>query len=290
MNPLWKDAVKRLRKNRMAMIAFGIIALYVLVALLVAFNLLASGYDKEVGASYEPPSAQHVLGTDIFGRDVLTRVIYGTKISMSVGLIASLIAIPIGVILGSIAGFFGKFIDDMIVWFYSTLASIPGLLLILAFSMVLKGKLILGIPMSGLNSVYLAIGLTSWVGICRIIRGEVIKHKEREYVLSARAFGAGNFRQMFVHILPNIFHLVIIDFSLRFIAAIQAEVIISFLGLGAVNLPSWGVMISDAKLELSRGVWWQLAGATSAMFFIVLALNIFGDALRDALDPKLKNT
>jgi len=290
VNPLWKDAVKRLRKNRMAMIAFGIIALYVLVALLVAFNLLASGYDKEVGASYEPPSAQHVLGTDIFGRDVLTRVIYGTKISMSVGLIASLIAIPIGVILGSIAGFFGKFIDDMIVWFYSTLASIPGLLLILAFSMVLKGKLILGIPMSGLNSVYLAIGLTSWVGICRIIRGEVIKHKEREYVLSARAFGAGNFRQMFVHILPNIFHLVIIDFSLRFIAAIQAEVIISFLGLGAVNLPSWGVMISDAKLELSRGVWWQLAGATSAMFFIVLALNIFGDALRDALDPKLKNT
>jgi peptide/nickel transport system permease protein len=272
------------------MVALAVILFYALVALLVAFGLIAADFDQGKGLSYEAPSMKHLLGTDIFGRDVLTRVIYGTKISMSVGLIASLIAIPIGVFLGAIAGFFGKFIDDIIVWFYSTLSSIPGIFLVLAFSLVLKGKTFLGIPMTGLNTVYLAIGLTSWVGICRIIRAEVIKHKEREYVLSAKAFGASSARQIFVHILPNIFHLVIIDFSLRFIGAIQAEVIISFLGLGAVNLPSWGVMISDAKLELSRGVWWQLAGATSAMFFIVLALNIFGDALRDALDPKLKNT
>ncbi len=290
MNPLWKDAIKRLRKNKLAMISFGIICLYVVVALLVAFNVLAADFNKEVGKSYQPPSLKHLCGTDIFGRDVLTRVVYGTKISMSIGLIASVIAIPIGVILGAIAGFFGKWVDEAIVWFYSTISSIPGLFLILSFNLVLKNQVIFGISMSGLNSVYLAIGLTSWVGICRIIRGEVIKHKEREYVLSAKAFGAGGLRQIFTHIMPNIFHLIIIDFSLRFIAAIQAEVIISFLGLGAVGVPSWGVMISDAKMELSRDVWWQLTGATTAMFFIVLALNLFGDALRDALDPKLKNT
>ena len=289
MNPLWKDAIRRLKKNKLAVIAFYIIMFYVFIALLVTFGLLAQNYNKEAGNSYEHPSWHHILGTDIFGRDVFTRVVYGAKISISVGFIASLIAIPIGVLLGAIAGFFGGFIDDLIVWFYSTLASIPGLLLILALSMVLKNKVLFGIPLSGLNSVYIAIGFTSWVGICRIIRAEVIKHKNRDYVLAAKAFGAPGSRQIFTHIMPNVFHLVIIDFSLRFIAAIQSEVIISYLGLGAVNLPSWGIMISDAKQELSRGVWWQLFGATFAMFIIVLALNVFGDALRDALDPKLKN-
>lgn len=289
MNPLWKDAIKRIKKNKMAVIAFYIVLIYSVIAILVAAGLIAQNFNIEFNTSYAHPSFKHILGTDIFGRDVFVRVIYGTKISMSVGFIASLIAIPIGVILGATAGFFGGFIDDIIVWLYSTLASVPGLLLILALSLVLKGKTILGIPLSGLNSVYIAIGFTSWVGICRIIRAEVIKHKNRDYVLAARAFGASHSRQIFTHIMPNVFHLIIIDFSLRFISAIQSEVIISYLGLGAINVPSWGIMISDAKLELSRGVWWQLFGASFAMFLIVLALNVFGDALRDALDPKLKN-
>jgi peptide/nickel transport system permease protein len=140
----------------------------------------------------------------------------------------------------------------------------------------------------GLTAVYLALGLTGWVNLCRLIRSEVMKHKNREYVQAAQALGGGHFRKLFIHILPNVMHLVIINASLQFQTAIKYEVILSYLGIGVQGQPSWGLMIDDAKLELAKGVWWQLAGATIAMFFILLALNLLGDALRDALDPKLK--
>ena len=126
------------------------------------------------------------------------------------------------------------------------------------------------------------------MGICRLIRGEFLKHKEREYVQAAKSLGASDARRIFIHILPNVSHLVIINFSFLFISAIKTEVILSYLGLGVQGIPSWGTMIDEAKLELARGVWWQLAAATLAMFVVVLSLNIVGDALRDALDPKLK--
>jgi ABC-type dipeptide/oligopeptide/nickel transport system permease subunit len=140
----------------------------------------------------------------------------------------------------------------------------------------------------GLFAVYVALGATSWVTLCRLIRGEVMKHKEREYVLAAGAIGGGHFRKLFKHILPNVSHIVIINTSMQFQVAIKSEVILSYLGMGVQGEPSWGTMIDDAKLELARGVWWQLAGATLAMFIIVLAFNLLGDALRDSLDPKLK--
>ena len=140
----------------------------------------------------------------------------------------------------------------------------------------------------GILAVYLALGLTSWVSLCRLIRGEFIRHKNREYVQAASAIGGGDFRKIFKHILPNVLHIVIINFSLQFQMAIKSEVILSYLGLGVQGRPSWGTMINDAKLELARGNWWQLAAATGAMMVVVLAFNILGDALRDALDPKLK--
>jgi len=139
-----------------------------------------------------------------------------------------------------------------------------------------------------LSSIYIALGVTSWISLCRVIRGEFIKHKSREYVVAAESLGASHFSRIFKHILPNVSHFVIIDFSINFMSAIKAEVILSFLGLGVQGQPSWGVMIDDSKLELSRGVWWQLGGATIAMFFVVLAFNLLGDSLRDALDPKIK--
>jgi len=219
------------------------------------------------------------LGADFLARDVFKRVLHGTRIAMSVGLVSCIIAIPIGSFFGALAGFYGGFVDEMIVLLYSTIASVPGLLLLLAFVMVV-GKGIIG--------VYIALGMTSWVSLCRLVRGEFIKHKEREYVVAAQSLGATNFSCIFKHILPNVFHILIINFSLRFVYAVQSEVILSYLGVGVNDQPSWGVMINDAKLELARGVWWQLAAATGAMFFIVLALNIFGDILRDALDPKLR--
>jgi peptide/nickel transport system permease protein len=126
------------------------------------------------------------------------------------------------------------------------------------------------------------------VGLCRLIRGEYIKHRDRQYVLAARSLGAGPLAVMFRHILPNVLHLVIINFSLRFPGAILTEVVLSYLGVGVSGEPSWGIMISDAKIRLWQGHWYELAGASAAMFFIVLAFNLFGDALRDALDPKLR--
>jgi peptide/nickel transport system permease protein len=199
---------------------------------------------------------------------------------MSIGLVTSFIAIPIGVFLGALGGYFGGKIDEFIVWFYTTVDSIPDLLKIIAMSFVM-GR--------GIITVYIAIGATTWVGLCRLIRAEFMKHKNRDYVFAAEALGAGHTRRMFTHILPNVFHIILINFSLRFVLAIKTEVILSYLGLGVEpGQPSWGVMIDDAKLELARGVWWQLAGASFAMFGLILAFNIFGDALRDALDPKTR--
>jgi len=290
---VWADAWRRLRKNKLAMVCLVIVSAYVVVALLVALRLLAVNWDQTVGNAYEPPSWSNPFGTDIFGRSVWRKTLYGAKISLTVATLASVISVLIGLPLGAIAGFFGKWVDEIIVWLYSTLQSIPYILLILAFAFVLRDKILFKgttyeVSLSGMTAVYLAIGLTSWVGLCRLIRGEVIKHKQHDYVIAARSFGAGNFYIIFRHILPNVFHLVIIDFSLRFVSFIHAEAILSFLGLGAKDVPSWGVMIDDARLELGRGVWWQMAAATAAILFISLALNIFGDALRDAIDPKLK--
>jgi peptide/nickel transport system permease protein len=279
---LWQDAWKRMKRDRFAMVCVGVILVYALLAVLVKMGLVAASWGQTVGGEYAPPSTENWklwFGTDIFGRSVVMKTLYGAYISMTVGLLSSLIAVPIGVVLGALAGYFGGWIDDLITWFYTTISNIPSLLLILAMAFVF-GK--------GLWSMNLALGLTGWVGICRLIRGEFMKHKEREYVQAARSLGASNSRRIFIHILPNVSHLIIINFSFLFVGGIKTEVILSYLGLGVQGVPSWGTMIDEAKLELARGVWWQLGAATVAMLFVVLALNIVGDALRDALDPKLK--
>ncbi len=291
---LWRDGMRRLFHRRLAVVCLGIIVIYFL---LVAFIYVVELFNWRIGPtlwaeptgpSYQPPGSENIFGTDIFGLSVLRKTLYGAKISITVALFASIISIAIGVPLGAIAGYFRGIVDDVIVWLYSTLSSIPYILLILAFAVVLRDKTIAGQKLTGITSVYLAIGLTGWVGICRLIRGEVIKHKEHEYVLAAKSYGCTNKRIIFRHLLPNVFHIVIIVFSLRFVSFIHAEIILSFLGLGEADRPSWGAMINDARIELARGVWWQMVAATVAVFFISLALNIFGDALRDSLDPKLK--
>lgn len=279
---LMRDGLARLQKDRFAIFCFAIIVFYALVALFAKMGLIATPWDAVVGPSYQAPSFEKLslcMGTDIFGRSVFYKVIHGTRIAMSVGLVSSIISIPIGVVLGALAGYFGGWVDEAIVWFYTTLSSIPSIMLLIAITFVL-GK--------GLGAIYVALGVTAWVSLCRVLRGEFIKHKTREYVVAAESLGATHTSRVFKHILPNVSHFVIINLSINFMSAIKAEVILSFLGLGVQGQPSWGVMIDDAKLELARGVWWQLAGATMAMFFVVLAFNIFGDSLRDALDPKIK--
>jgi len=279
---LWKDALDQLKKDRLAIACIGMVLFYALIAVLTQLGIIATPWDKVVGASYQPPSfgsAELFFGTDIFGRSVFYKILHGTRIAMSVGLISSIISIPIGIFLGAIAGYFGGWVDDLVVWLYTTLSSIPNIMLLISIAYVM-GK--------GLSAIYVALGITAWVSLARVIRGEFIKHKRRDYVIAAESLGAGHISRIFRHILPNVSHFIIINLSIQFMSAIKSEVILSFLGLGVQGQPSWGVMIDDARLELSRGVWWQLVGATVAMFFIVLAFNILGDSLRDSLDPKIK--
>lgn len=301
---LWRDAWLQLRRNRLAVFCLWIILVYTGIALYGEaqyryhqWNQSTPGYQvTEVDLQYIPPPLfrtaddlagldSHnggwcVMGTDGLGRSVAQRLIQGTRIAFQVGIVTSLIAIPIGLVLGLLAGYFGGRTDRIIVWIYSTFASIPGLLFVLAIAMVV-GK--------GLLGVYLGIGLTTWVGLCRLVRGEVIKHRDQSYIIAAQSLGLGHGRILFRHILPNILHLVIINFTYRFPAAINTEVILSFLGIGAQGEPSWGLMINSARLRLWHGVWWEMGFVTLAIFVIVLAFNLFGDALRDALDPRLKN-
>ncbi len=279
---LWEDAWRRLSADKLAMLSLGVVLFYFLIAIGVGTGFVATTWGETVGSEYAAPSLASWklwFGTDIFGRSVVMKTIYGAYVSMLVGLLVSLLAIPFGVILGSLSGYFGGMVDDVITWFYTTLSNIPSILLLLAMALVL-GK--------GLYSIVIALAVTSWIGTCRLIRGEFMKHKERDYVQAARSLGAGHSRRIFIHILPNVFHLVIINFSFVFVAAVKTEVILSYLGLGVQGIPSWGTMIDESKLELARGVWWQLTAASLAMLFVVLALNILGDALRDSLDPKLK--
>lgn len=234
---------------------------------------------QDLAARYLAPGAGHWLGTDGLGRDVGLRLVQGARIAFQVGVVSSLIAIPLGVLLGCLGGYFGGRTDDFVIWLSTTFASIPGLLFVLAIAMVV-GK--------GLLGVFLAIGLTTWVGTCRLIRAEVLKQKNRGYVRAARALGFSHGRILFRHVLPNVVHVALVSFTLRFPAAIGTEVFLSFLGIGAQGEPSWGTMVSSARLRLWQGTWWELAAVTAAIFAVVLAFNLLGDALRDALDPRLR--
>jgi len=279
---LWSDARSRLRRDPIGMISFVVICGYLLVALLCATHLGFKGYNVvDNSIAYQEPSVVHWFGTDIFGRDVFDRAAHGTITSLTVGFFGAGLSVLIGTILGAVAGYFGGFADELITWFYTTIDTIPYILLVVAFSFVMGPSL---------TTLCLAIGLTSWIRHCRVVRAEFLKQRERDYVQAAAALGSGNLRRIFVHILPNTFHLILINFTLGFISAVKSEVILTYLGLGVKpGTPSWGAMISDARLELSRDVWWGLAAATIFMFFLVLAFTLFNDALRDALDPKLKS-
>lgn len=279
---LWQDAWRRLKRDRMAIASLIILIGYVLIAILTKVGLLAHDWALEIGTSYQAPSTSSWrlwLGADIFGRSVLLKSIVGTYVSISVAILSVAIAVPLGVVLGALAGYFGGKIDDVITWVYTTLSNIPSILMLISLAYIME---------KGVISMAIALGATNWVTICRLIRGEFLKHKEREYVQAAKSLGASHARRIFIHILPNVTHLIIIQMSFLFVSAILSEVVLSYLGLGVQGMPSWGTMIDEAKLELARGVWWQLAAATSFIFVLALALNTLGDALRDSLDPKLR--
>jgi peptide/nickel transport system permease protein len=219
----------------------------------------------------------HLLGTDILGRDVLYRTLKGARVALLIGGFTSAIAIPLALVLGIAAGYFGGRIDDLVFFAMSTLASIPSLLLLIAIVMAL-GR--------GTWQVCVALGVTSWVGLCRVSRGETLKLRELDYVQAARALGVSEWRILTRHILPNLFHLVIITFVLLFSGLVISETILSYLGIGVDG--SWGQMIDQARNELAREpvIWWNITAAGVALFSLLLAVNLLGDALRDVLDPR----
>ena len=220
------------------------------------------------------------FGGDRFGRDVLSKAVKGTQVSVFVGVMAALVATLIGTLLGALSGFFGGKVGDFLEWLYNVFEAIPGILLIFAFAAVF-GR--------GIGTVVLILGLTGWSGIYRQVRAEFIKHRNREYVRSAEAIGASVWRRMFTHILPNVSHVVLVRMSILVVGFIKAEVILSYLGLGVgVDDVSWGTMLAEAQSELILGHWWQLAAATAFMALFVTAFSLMTDALRDALDPKLR--
>lgn len=258
-----------------------------LLLLLLYLGVALAGYahwlpdhEASVGGPQDPPSRHWavLLGTDILGRSVLYRILAGAQTAVTIGLATTALAIPFGTALGLAAGYFGGWIDMLIMWLYSVVVSVPEILLITAISYAL-GK--------GIESMCIALAATTWVGIMRLVRGEVLKHKAKEYVLSARALGAGPMHIMFLEILPNVQHVTIVTASLVLLGAVKAEVILTYLGLGIQDGASWGLLIAGAAQDLTNDIWWPLAGTVTAMFLLIYALSVIGDALRDVLDPRV---
>jgi peptide/nickel transport system permease protein len=234
----------------------------------------------------EVRSATLPFGADKFGRDVLKKAVKGAQVSIFVGVLSALVATAIGAVLGALAGYFRGWTDDLLEWFYSVFTSIPYILLILAFAAVFRSSVLLS--HAGIATIVAVLALTGWTGVYRLMRAEYIKHRNREYVRAAEAIGASHGARMFLHILPNASHVILVQLSVLTVTFIKAEVILSFLGLGVpVEVVSWGTMLAEANGELVIGKWWQLVAAGAGMAILVTAFAMFTDSLRDALDPKL---
>ena len=295
MKPLTHRALTRFRRDKLGIASAVVVACYLLIGLADCFGLLdfafrnvpqESGYSAPLARTTfternaQPLQGRHLLGTDLLGKDVLQQTLKGCRTALIIGGLTSLIYIPIGTLLGILGGYFRRWVDDLVQYLYSTVASIPGILLLISVMMILD---------KGLGWMSLALSLTAWIGLCRLVRGETLRQAARPYVDAARALGQSHPRIILFHILPNVMHLVVISAILGFSGLVLTETILSYLGVGVpVGTASWGSMIDSARMELSRepAVWWPLASATAALFLLVLSLNLLGDSLRRAFDPK----
>ena len=221
------------------------------------------------------------FGADKWGHDVLKKTVKGAETSVVVGLAAAMLAVALGAVSGALSGYYGGWIDDFFNWFYNVFTAIPAILMILAVAAVLQQK--------GVATIVLILGLTGWTGPYRLMRAEYLKHRTRDYVLAAQAIGASHWRRMVHHIFPNASHVALVQLAILAVGFIKAEVILSFLGFGVpAGAVSWGAMLNEAQHELLLGKWWQLAAASGAMALLVTALSVLTDAMRDALDPKVR--
>ncbi|MGN0373063.1 MAG: ABC transporter permease [Enterocloster sp.] len=276
----YRDAYLRMKKDKVAMACLIFILLLVLMAV---FAPLIAPYEQDyqdVTAILQGPTAKHLLGTDEYGRDILSRIIFGTRISLSVGVVAEGIAVTIGVIMGAMAGYYGGWVDTLISRIIEMFASFPHLLFAIVIMFVLG---------PGVINVFIAIGVVGWTGVARVIRSQVMQLKEKEYVEAAKATGGTGMKIIFRHLIPNCLSTIIVFVTMEIPSDIMYEASLSFLGLG-VQPPnsSWGEMISVARIHIRAVPTYSIFPGV-ALILTVLAFNLFGDALRDALDPKLKN-
>ncbi|MEZ6243520.1 MAG: ABC transporter permease [Phycisphaerales bacterium] len=230
------------------------------------------------------------LGSDVSGRSIACKGFYSIKTAFQIGFVVATVAVIIGTALGAAAAFYGRWVDNGVMWLVSTLSSVPYLVLLAVLAYMFTGSHYFDNPTQypelQLVKLYTAMGLAFWISTCRVIRGEVMKIKELEYVQAATAIGFGRPYILVKHVIPNTAHIMFINFSLLFIGAIKSEVILSFLGLGVSGQPSWGTMISSGKDDLSNFFFWEVGSASVLLFILVLAFNIVSDALQDAFDPK----
>lgn len=253
-------------------------------------------FDADVEALFAPMypmerlryAVRMAAGTDRQGRSVMIRGLYAVKVAFQVGLVVATLSVLVGSVVGAAAAFYGSWVDHAVVWLYSTLSSVPDLVLLAVLIFMFTGSVFDDIskPYLSLVPLYAAMSMTFWIGPCRVVRGETLKIKQLEYVQAATSIGFGRLRILLRHVIPNTVHLMFISFSLLFIAAIKNEVVLSFLGLGVKVGPSWGRMISESVPEVIMQIFWQIGTATILMFGLVLAFNIVSDALQDAFDPK----
>jgi glutathione transport system permease protein len=278
---LWRDAWARLRRNRFA-VAGGVVA--ILLTLLAIAAPLVAPYDpiaQDYDHLLQGPSRQHLMGTDNFGRDILSRIIYGGRISLSVGVLGTLLGVAIGIVIGLLAGYYGGWVDSLAMRLLDILLAFPGLLLAIAIVAVL------GV---GTQNVVIAIGIFSVPGFARVLRGSILSLKQQDFVTAAHASGATDRRLMFTHLLPNAVAPVLVIATLRLGTAILTAASLSFLGLGIrPPSPEWGAMLSDGRQYIQLAPYVTVFPGL-AILTIMLALNLLGDGLRDALDPKLRKT
>ncbi len=294
----WQDAWRRLRRNKVAMVCLVVIVIIVLAAIIGPEIIPYSYSDQIRGDESQWPNLKHPLGTDSLGRDMLARILYGARISLSVGVVACIINLTIGILYGGIAGFVGGKVDNIMMRLVDIIYSIPTMLYVILLSVVFRESFDtlftkpffapLKAAGSGLISIYLAIGLSYWVVMARIVRGQILSLKEQEYVTAAKTIGASGFRILMKHLIPNCLGPIIVTTMLLIPDAIFTESFLSFIGLGVdAPVPSWGGLASDA-LGGFRSYFYLLLFPCMAISITILAFNLFGDGLSDSLDPRMR--
>jgi len=275
----WADVWRRLKMNKIAMASLIFIVVLIVCAIFIPMLTPQDYFTTDLAGKNKKPSAEHWFGTDDLGRDVFERIWYGARISLQVGFSAAFIDLIIGVIWGGIAGFYGGRVDEVMMRFADILFAVPYLLVVILLMVVME---------PGVTTIIVALTITGWIGMARIVRGQIIQLKNQEFVLAARSLGADNNRLIFKHLIPNTLGPIIVTLSLTVPQAIFTESFLSFIGLGvAAPIASWGTMSAEG-LPAMKYYPWRLMFPAIFISVTMLAFNLFGDGIRDAVDPRLR--